>query len=404
MRIFFSVGEPSGDLHGSNLIRHLQSIDPAIECVGFGGPKMAVAGCKLQADFTGMAVMLFLQVIAHIRTFLGFVRQADEYFAANKVDAVVLIDFPGFNWWIARKAKARGIPVFFYGVPQMWAWGAWRTRKLRRSVDHAICKLPFEPEWFAQRGCTAHYVGHPFFDQLTNQRYDEPFIEQLRGDHRPLLLLLPGSRNQEVESNWEMMRSAAMNCLKQIPQLRIAVGCFRENQLKYVREDIDRNKLPILTFIDRTPELMRAAEVCIACSGSVSLELMYHKLPTVIVYKTSRLTMWLHSMFIRCKYLTLVNLMASDSIRRVGKETYEPCDPNSVPVPMPEFLTSMDRSQDISKLVVNWLVHQDERERNVNWLGKLREKFALPGASGRAAELILQRTGNCSIRKQSQAA
>jgi lipid-A-disaccharide synthase len=346
MRIFFSVGEPSSDLHGSNLIRHLRNIDPTIECVGFGGPKMAAAGCKLQADFTGMAVML-LQVLVHIRTFLGFVRQADEYFASNQVDAVILIDFPGFNWWIARKAKARGIPVFFYGVPQMWAWAAWRTRKLRRTVDHAICKLPFEPAWFAARGCTAHYVGHPFFDQLCNQQFDESFIGQMRADRRPLLLLLPGSRNQEVESNWEMMRNSDMNCLKQIPQLRIAVGCFRENQMQYVRNDIDRNKLPILTFVDRTPELMRVADVCIACSGSVSLELMYHKLPTVIVYKTSRFMMWLYNLLARCRYMTLVNLMASDSIRRVGQKVYDPCEPGAESVPMPEFLTRIDRSRDI---------------------------------------------------------
>src|SRR3954470_18114893 len=126
MKIFFSVGEPSGDLHGANLIRELRRRRPDCECVGYGGPRMAAAGCDLHEDLTKLAVMWFLRVLINIHKFLALASRADRYFRHHRPDAVVLIDYPGFNWWIARRAKAHGIPVFYYGVPQMWAWAGWR--------------------------------------------------------------------------------------------------------------------------------------------------------------------------------------------------------------------------------------------------------------------------------------
>jgi len=129
--IFLSVGEPSGDLHGANLIRSIRGINPNVQFVGYGGPKMAAAGCGLHFDLTKLAVMWVLKVIANIHQFVGLLIQADRYFKAERPDAVVLIDYPGFNWWIARRAKAHKIPVIYYGTPQLWAWAPWRVAKMR---------------------------------------------------------------------------------------------------------------------------------------------------------------------------------------------------------------------------------------------------------------------------------
>ena len=170
MRIFFSVGEPSGDLHGANLIRALRARQPHVECVGYGGPKMAAAGCRLHADLTQLAVMWLLRALVNLPRFWQLVCRADRYFRHHRPDAVVLIDYPGFNWWIARRAKVHRIPVYYYGAPQMWAWAPWRVRKMRRLVNHVLCKLPFEAVWYQQRDCPATYVGHPYFDELTSQR------------------------------------------------------------------------------------------------------------------------------------------------------------------------------------------------------------------------------------------
>ena len=252
-RIFFSVGEPSGDLHGSNLIRRLQTMDPAIECVGFGGEKMVAAGLQQHYDLTQHALMMFITVIKKLRFFFSLVDQAEEYMKTHQVDAVVLIDYPGFNWHIAKRAKRLGIPVFYYGVPQVWAWAPWRVKKIRKFVDHILCKLLFEKKWFEDRGCRATYVGHPFFDQLINQELDDSFIRGFKSQEssscsvnlnnvdqdfaaeassettltlpledrssnesksaglidQQVLLLLPGSRNREVRDNLPDMLSAA---------------------------------------------------------------------------------------------------------------------------------------------------------------------------------------------------
>ena len=226
MRIFFSVGEPSGDLHGSNLIRRFRKADPKIKCVGFGGPKMAEAGCDLHYDLTQKAVMFLTEVIGQLRFFFSLVDQADEYFSKHQVDAVVLIDYPGFNWWIAKKAKQRGIPVFYFGVPQMWAWAPWRVRKMRKFVDHALCKLPFEVQWFKDRNCKATYVGHPYFDQLDRQSYDGIFLKnhkQSRNGKR-LITLLPGSRKQEVTGNLPTLIRSATHISAACPDTSLRRG------------------------------------------------------------------------------------------------------------------------------------------------------------------------------------
>ena len=166
MKIFFSVGEPSADLHGANLMRAIHARRSDVEFVGYGGPLMAAAGCDLHCDLTALAVMWILRVLLNLHKFLDLASRADRYFRHQRPDAVVLIDYPGFNWWIAGRAKAHGIPVFYYTPPQIWAWGSWRVKKMRRFVDHVLCSLPFEEEWFRDRGCHATFVGHPYFDEV----------------------------------------------------------------------------------------------------------------------------------------------------------------------------------------------------------------------------------------------
>ncbi len=229
MRVFFSVGEPSGDLHGSNLIRALKDRHADWEFVGYGGPKMAAAGCQLHADLTQLAVMWVAQALVHLRKFLKLLSEADQYFRDVRPDMVVLIDFPGFNWWIARKAKAQGIPVVYYGTPQLWAWAGWRVKKMRRLVDHVLCKLPFEEDWFRQRGCHATFVGHPYFDELRAQVLDAEFLAGQDDPERPLVTILPGSRTQEVRLNLPSLLKASTLVREQVPSVRFAVAVYKES-------------------------------------------------------------------------------------------------------------------------------------------------------------------------------
>lgn len=390
MRIFFSVGEPSGDLHGSNLIRRLKSCDSTIECVGFGGPKMQAAGCDLHFDLTSLAVMFLASVLKNIRLFFRLIAEADRYLANHQVDAVVLIDYAGFNWWIARKAKKHGIPVFFYGVPQVWAWAPWRIRKIQKLVDHVLCKLPFEASWFEQRDCHATYVGHPYFDQLVHQEYDAAFVDGVEESDKRLITLLPGSRNQEVESVLPVLLDTAQSVLAEDDTCRFAIAFFNEPQRQMSSKLIADSNLPIEVYVGKTPELMRAAYACVACSGSVSLELLYHRKPTVIVFKVRRWAMVVQAFLLRIKYITLVNLIAAKEIRRTSFRVYDPDDPNAESCVMPEYLTAGDPSTKVARRVLGWLSDVRSHSENVAQLDHLANRYAQPGATARAADYLLK--------------
>lgn len=392
VRIFFSVGEPSGDLHAANLIRRLKERDASIECVGFGGPKMEAAGCKLHFELTTMAVM-FLEALKKIHVFMRLARDAARYFRENKVDAVVLIDYAGFNWWIAKRAKQCGIPVFFYGVPQMWAWAPWRIGKLRKRVDHVLCKLPFEKKWFEDRGVKATYIGHPYFDQLHAQEFDETLIREVRDTNgEKLLVLLPGSRNKEVEVHLPILLDSAERILKELPETKVVVASYNTEHLDRARELIAGRKLSevVEAFAERTPDLMKAADGCLACSGSVSLELLHHRKPTVIVYNPGRLMMFLQRFMLRVKFITLVNLIACKNIVRTQREVYDPDAPDAEQAVMPEYLTVGNPADGVSAFIIRWFSDPDSYAKKVAEMDGIATKYAKSGATSRAADYILK--------------
>jgi lipid-A-disaccharide synthase len=390
LRIFFSVGEPSGDLHGANLIRQLRQRAPEIEAVGYGGPRMAAAGCQLHADLTALAVMWFLRALVNLHKFWNLVSQADRYFRHQRPDAVVLIDYPGFNWWIARRAKAHGIPVFYYVPPQVWAWARWRVKKMRRLTDHVLCALPFEATWFSQHGCNARFVGHPFFDEVQRQQLDEKFVEQSRHREGPLVTILPGSRNQEVQQNLQDFLKAAALIRAQIPNVRLAIAAFKPHQAEMARQEVAARGMPVEVYVGKTPELIRLADCCLACSGSVSLELLYQVKPTVILYRISRLAYVVQGFFRKVKYITLVNLLAADDPFAEDSAPSDPAQDDASKALYPEYLTSKDESAQIAAHAIEWLTNPQSRAQRVEELTALKAQVAHGGASRQAAEYILQ--------------
>ena len=374
MRIFISAGEPSGDLHAANLIKSLRERCPGGHFVGFGGPKMAEAGAEVLYPLVDLAVMWFLKVLLNIDKFLGIVAQADAYFRDHRPDAVVLIDYPGLHWWIAKKAKARGIPVIYYVPPQIWAWAGWRVKKVRRFVDHVLCSLPFEPAWYHERGVlNAEYVGHPYFDELAERHIDAGFIAEETAKGGPIVAILPGSRTQEVTRNLPVMLRAAAQLKETIPGARFLVASLHDRHKAMVEAIIAETgcKVPLEVFSGRTPEIIELADVAWAVSGSVSLELMMEALPTVVLYKVRRFDLLIARPFIKSKYICLVNLLADAEL-------------------MPEYLTEVDVSQELRGWGERWLSDPAERARASNALADLRAKVAVPGASDRAADRILQ--------------
>ena len=391
MRVFFSVGEPSGDLHGANLIRQLRERRPDIECVGYGGPRMAQAGCDLHEDLTRLAIMWFARVLLNIHKFWALYQRAKRYFRDNRPDAVALIDYPGFNWWIARAAKKHGIPVFYYGAPQLWAWAGWRVRKMRRFVDHVLCKLPFEANWYQRKGCNATYVGHPYFDELEGRSLDQTFLEDYGSRPGRLVAILPGSRTQEVTMNLRWFLKAARCVHKNAPDARFAVASFNEKQAEIARAQVAESDLSIDVLVGRTPELIHLSRCTMACSGSVSLELLYHAKPTVVLYRVNWLPYLIATtLFMKVRFITLVNLLATDDPFLRGSK-YDPQRACAADVPFPEYLTYEDRSEEIAGHILSWLSDEEEYDRRVNRLAELKAEHTSSGASSTAADYILSK-------------
>jgi len=373
MRYFISTGEPSGDLHAGNLVRRIRSLDPSAEFSGLGGNKLAAAGCPLVHPLADDPIMGFVNAIRAVPKLLGVLARVKEEWRRNRPDVVVTIDYPGFHWHLAKAARKMGLPVVYFIPPQIWAWAPWRVAKVRKYFDLVLCSLPFEPEWYRARGVPfAEYVGHPFFDDLAAHRPDSGRIEELRNGDGPTVAILPGSRSFEIRNNSDVLLSAAARIAERIPRARFHVAGYRNDHAETIRGKLAGSTMPIEVHVGRTREILAAADVALSVSGSVSLELLEHRLPSVIVYRLQRRFMEyvLMPIFLRAKYITLVNLMADRIV-------------------YPEFVGCADRSRDMADRIVHWLKRPLERQRVVNELDELRRRFAMPGATAAAAERIV---------------
>ena len=374
MRLFISAGEPSGDLHGANLVRALRTLRPDVECCGFGGERLAAAGCRLLYPLVDHAVVGLLRVVKSVPEFAAILRRADRFFRQEKPNALVIIDFPGFHWWLAKRARQHRIPVIYFVPPQLWAWGAWRVKKMRERVDRVLCALPFEEPWFRERGVPAEYVGHPYFDELRQQRLDAAFLAGQRDRPGRVIALLPGSRNSEIGNNLDSLLRAAALVHERKPDTRFLVACLHEQHRQRVQERLDGRILPVEAHAGRTPEIIELAHSCVAVSGSVGLELLYRAKPSVVTYREHWASLLIARVVMQCRYISLVNLLAD-------REIY------------PEFLSPGCEAEGMARHVVRWLTDDGEHRRVSGELMALRDRIAEPGACQRAARSVLQMLG-----------
>jgi lipid-A-disaccharide synthase len=375
MHIFFSVGEPSGDQHTAHLIHALKRRRPDLVFSGYGGPQMREAGCRLDCELTNLAVMGIFQVLPLLWTFFKLVRQAEHLFREMRPDAVVLVDFPGFNWWIARKAKAAGIPVFYYLPPQLWAWASWRVRRMRKFVDHILCGLPFEPEWYAERGLSAEYVGHPFFDEAAEYKLDKTFCDHWFASDRPIVAILPGSRNHEIDANFPRQIRIMQRVAAKFPHVQFLVACYKQQHLERCREMLAARggSLPVELCVGRTPEIVEVASCCVMVSGSVSLEMLARGKPAIVIYCLGPFTYLAFRPLVKITSMTLPNLIARQKL-------------------LPEWLVVFRPERDVramSAVIEEWIGNPLALARSARDLCKLRDEVVKVGATARTADRIL---------------
>lgn len=318
--IWIISGEASGDMYGARLARELQRLAAErgrkIRIAGMGGPEMQKTGMKILVDSTELGVVGFIEVMKHIfkfiGIFLGLVRKA----MAERPDAVVLIDYPGFNLRFAERMYKRGIPVIWYVSPQVWAWGKKRIPKLAKYCSKMMVIFPFETDTYAETGLDTVFVGHPLVD-IINERFDTSIQRD-----PDTFLLLPGSRTHEIELLLNSMLDTVVVLHRRHPNLKFVLSAPRERIYRKVEAMVDeyRQKQPELPEIrlscGDTPQWQQRAGTGLAASGTVTVECAIAGLPMVVVYRLNQLTFMVARMLVKLfrGYFTMVNIIADKTV------------------------------------------------------------------------------------------
>lgn len=371
-KLFFVAGEPSGDQHAANLIRALRQQRPGAQVTGLGGPRMQEAGCTLRQNMMDMSWMWFSTALFGLHRVFKLQRQTLDYLDRNRPHALVLVDFPGFNLTLARFVRKRRIPVLYYISPQIWAWASWRIRKIRRRVTKMLCIFPFEESIYREAGVPVEYVGHPLFDHLRSVSLDEDFPQMIhRAQHPRVVGLLPGSRRQVVGHSVPVMFKAAELIYRALPDTHFVVSCQQEQFRPLIEPWLTHAAIPVQMVVQHTLELMKRADLCLASSGTTTLELAHFGTPMVVLYRINPAGYGVSQLMMNTRHFSLVNILAGRQI-------------------VPEFLLWRDDAARIAYSALAILRDPLLQEETARELQRIRDMVDHPGASDKAARAVLR--------------
>ncbi|EON79096.1 Lipid-A-disaccharide synthase [Lunatimonas lonarensis] len=309
MKYYLIAGERSGDLHAANLMAELKRLDPNAQFRGMGGDYMIGQGLQLAAHYDAVAVMGFLEVVLGFRKVMKQLSLVKRDLVAFAPDAVVLVDFAGFNMRIARFARAYGFPVHYYIVPKVWAWNQKRALTLKKYCHRLYAILPFEPAFFERFGLEVPYVGNPLRDELEKFVPDRSFLTTHNLGGKPIVALLPGSRKQEVVAMLDTM----IGLVREHRQWDFVIAGVRNLPAEVYAQAREEG---IMVVFDQTYDLLSAAHGAVVTSGTATLETALFNVPQVVVYRTSTFTYALAKNLMKVPYISLVNLIADKEVVR----------------------------------------------------------------------------------------
>ncbi|MGR3218382.1 MAG: lipid-A-disaccharide synthase [Candidatus Anammoxibacter sp.] len=313
-RIFISAGEQSGDIHGSNLIREILKKDRSIEISGLGSSKMISEGMKCIHDMTKKSVM-WLHALTKIHEFYAILADSVSFFKAARPSLVILIDYCGLNFYIAKAAKKLGIPVMYYVSPQIWAHGGWRVNKIKKLVDKMVVIFPFETKLYNDAGVPVKYFGNPIADELSKIKPNLEYISRLHNEHGDnIISLLPGSRTQEVKKFLPILLHTAGLIHNTNKTTGFIVSCSDESHKDIITSMVREASIPVTVIINNLAEIIIASKLCVTCSGTVTLKIAHYLTPMVIIYKISALAFFISKPFRQSPYLGLANKLADEFI------------------------------------------------------------------------------------------
>ncbi|MBN1105016.1 MAG: lipid-A-disaccharide synthase [Deltaproteobacteria bacterium] len=369
--ILLVAGEASADLHGSLLVRAIRRREPATEFWGIGGEKMEDAGVRILFPSSEMAVVGLTEVLSRLRLITRAFLELKSILKSGRPDLLILIDYPDFNLPLARAAKRFHVPVLYYISPQVWAWRPGRVKKLVRRVDRMAVILPFEKNFYRQRGMAVDYVGHPLLDIVPPDLCREEVLRGLGLSERsPVLGLLPGSRKEEVTHLLPDMVRAAAILRAHYPDLSCLLPLASTISPDLIEPIIRPSPVPIHVQRD-IYRVLAACDAALVASGTATLETAIMLVPMVIAYRVSPITFWFARRLVRVPHIGLVNVIAGEEI-------------------VPELIQEQVTPGRLAEEALRFLGSSQRRENVVDRLRGLRNMLGKGSASDRTAEIAIE--------------
>ncbi len=363
MRYYIIAGEASGDLHASNLIRHLKEHDNGAVFRAWGGDLMEQQGARIVTHYRDIAYMGFLEVALHLRTILSNLQHCKSDILNFQTDVIILVDYPGFNLRIAQWAHEQGLKVVYYISPQVWAWKKNRVYSIKKNVDKMIVILPFEQKFYAGYDYKVDYVGHPLLDAVAqNGEKSISFLSENQLTGKPIIALLPGSRKQEIRK----MLGIMLKVTPYFSDYQFVIAGAPSIESSFYKEITGSKKVNIVT--GQTQQLLKHAHAALVTSGTATLETALLNVPEVVCYKGSRISYEIAKRIVDIKYISLVNLIMD---REIVKELIQ------------DKLTIKNLKTELEKILDG-----SSRQKMLDDFALLKSELGSGGASAKAAEII----------------
>lgn len=306
MKYYIIAGEASGDLHGASLMKALRQKDAQAEFRIWGGDLMAEVGGTLVKHYRDLAFMGFVEVMKNIRTILSNIKFCKEDISSYQPDALILIDYPGFNLRIAQWAKKANLRVLYYISPQIWAWHSSRVHKIKKTVDRMFVILPFEKEFYQKYDYQVDFVGHPLLDVVDRYKEEGGFHRLNQLDEKPVIALLPGSRKQEIDRMLQVMLTVP----DRFPDYQFVIAGAPSIPESYYLSVLQQNNVQNVALVNnQTYALLSTAKAALVTSGTATLETALFGVPQVVCYRGNPFSYFLAKRLINVKFIALVNLV-----------------------------------------------------------------------------------------------
>jgi lipid-A-disaccharide synthase len=371
--VMIVAGEASGDLHGAVLARELLALDSSLILSGIGGAGMAATGVTILYDISRLAVMGIIEVISRLKDIRSAMKTLEKQFEMNRPDLLILIDYPGFNLELARRAKKYNIPVLYYISPKIWAWREGRITRIKKYVDRMAVILPFEKKYYKGHGFEVDFVGNPLLDQVQPTLTSNEFKIQYGIDHDATIIgIMPGSRKQEIAKILPVFMETALLLNEKIKKcvfLLPLASTLTEDDLN--EHGVMDDRLDIRIIKENRYETMAACDAAMAASGTLTMELGILQVPMVVCYRISKLTHFLAKPFIKAEYASLVNLVAEKEV-------------------VTELLQQKATPENIYREILPLLLNQEARDSMKQELFNVSKQLGEPGASKRTARLAME--------------